>query len=233
MTYNGKTLKEWAKELSISENTLYMRIRRGWTIEKALSANKIKNGTNNLKYDIVGQLFKDRFGNEFIVENFSFRRNHVSYYNVRFINSGYTTVACSSHIRGVNGTHVTDHLYPTFAGVGMLGYAKTSDNHKLFVIWSGMIDRCYNKNNHAYKNYGAVGVTVCERWKRFDYFLEDAKKLKGYNEQKLLKGELCVDKDIIDRSKMMYSPETCCFVTRSENSTDANIRRWNKVRCND
>jgi len=233
MIYNGKSLKEWANELKISENALYMRIRRGWKIEDTLSQSKVKNGTHNIKYNIIGKTFKDRFGNEFIVESFSEKRNGISYYNVRFLESGYTTVACSSHIRGVGKTHVTDHLYPTFSGVGMLGYAKTSDNHKLFVIWAGMIDRCYNENNHAYKNYGKCGVRVCERWKRFDYFLSDAKKLKGYDEQKLKNGELCIDKDIIDHSKMMYSPETCCFVSRSENSTEANIRRWNKVRCND
>lgn len=228
ITYKGKTIKEWASELGVNADTIYMRLKRGWNIEDAVKIGKVRNGTHNLKYNIIGKTFFDRFGNEFIVEGFSHKANNVSYYDVRFLISGYKTKACSSHIRGVGGTHVTDHLYPTFAGVGMLGYAKTSDNHKLFVIWSGMIDRCFNKNNQAYKNYGAKGVTVCERWKRFDYFLEDAPKIKGYDEQALLEGKLCIDKDIINRSKMIYSPETCCFVSRSENSTDANLRRWNK-----
>lgn len=228
ITHNGKTIKEWATESGLSVDTIYVRLSRGWSIEDAVKTDKVRNGTHNLKYDIVGKVFQDRFGNEFVVEGFSHRVNSVSYYDVRFLKSGYKTKACSSHIRGVGGTHVTDHLYPTFAGVGMLGYAKTSDNHKLFIVWSGMINRCYNKSNAAYKNYGAKGVIVCERWKRFDFFLEDAVNIKGYDEQALLEGKLCIDKDIIDRSKMIYSPETCCFVSRSENSTDANLRRWNK-----
>ena len=85
--------------------------------------------------------------------------------------------------------------------------------------------------DNAYKNYGGIGVTVCERWKRFDYFLEDVCKLPGYDEEKIKQGKLTIDKDIIDRSKLLYSPETCCFVSRSQNSTEANLRRWhgNKV----
>lgn len=227
-TFQGKTYKEWAKETGISLCSIYNRIHDGWPIEKAVSTPKVPTGTHNLKYDIVGKTFKDRYGHEFIVESFSHRKQNVSYFNVRFVESGYMTKACSSHIRSVGNTHVFDRLSPTVAGVGMMGYAKTSTDPRLFVIWTNMIDRCYNPNNHAYKNYGAIGVTVCERWKRFDLFIEDARKLPGYDKQKIDAGELTIDKDIIDRSKLIYSPETCCFVTKSVNSTDANIRRWSK-----
>ena len=224
-SYQGKTYKEWANEIGIKESSIYRRLDRGWSIEEAVSVPKVRNGTHNLKYDIVGKSFKDRFGNEFIVEGFSHRRNCVSYYRVRFLKSGYTTTACSTQIRKTN---VFDRLHPTFAGVGMFGYAKQSDDHRLFVIWANMIDRCYNPKNHAYKNYGAVGVTVCERWKRFDFFLKDVASLPGYNKERVSNGELTIDKDIINRSKLTYSPETCCFVTKSVNSTEANIRRWSK-----
>lgn len=228
-TYKGKTYKEWAKELGCSETVIYLRVKRGWSEEKAVTTPITeKNDSRGLKYDIVGKTFFDRNGNEFIVEGFSRRINHVSYYKVKFLKSGYTTEACSSQIRGIGGTHVSDHLFPTFAGVGMLGYAKPQNNSKIMVIWKGMIDRCYNTKNKAYKNYGAKGITVCERWKRFDLFLEDVESLPGYNKEKIENGMLCLDKDIIDRSKLIYSPETCSFVTRSENSTEANKRRWNK-----
>jgi hypothetical protein len=33
-----------------------------------------------------------------------------------------------------------------------------------FRIWQSMKDRCYNKNNVRYKNYGSRGVVVCDRW---------------------------------------------------------------------
>jgi hypothetical protein len=35
---------------------------------------------------------------------------------------------------------------------------------KEFSIWSLMKDRCYNKNNPRYKNYGGRGISVCDRW---------------------------------------------------------------------
>lgn len=39
--------------------------------------------------------------------------------------------------------------------------------------WSGMKDRCLNKNDHAYERYGGRGIKVCERWMKFENFLAD------------------------------------------------------------
>jgi len=43
----------------------------------------------------------------------------------------------------------------------------------IFRIWSGLFRRCYNKNFKAYKYYGGRGITVCERWFKFENFYED------------------------------------------------------------
>lgn len=37
---------------------------------------------------------------------------------------------------------------------------------KLHWIWKGMVQRCYNQKHISYKNYGAVGITVCLRWRK-------------------------------------------------------------------
>lgn len=42
--------------------------------------------------------------------------------------------------------------------------------------WSSMIQRCGNSNNPAYKQYGARGIKVCKRWKKFRNFLLDMGK---------------------------------------------------------
>ena len=44
----------------------------------------------------------------------------------------------------------------------------------LYLIWKGMLTRCFNAKADAYPNYGGRGITVCDRW-RHDYeaFLAD------------------------------------------------------------
>ncbi len=40
--------------------------------------------------------------------------------------------------------------------------------------WRAMVGRCYNPHNHKYPTYGAVGVSVCDRWRQsFQAFLSD------------------------------------------------------------
>lgn len=97
------------------------------------------------------------------------------------------------------------------------------DRTRLYGVWTDMKNRCYNKNNSAYHNYGGVGVTVCDEWIS-DYLLfRDWALSNGYEDH------LEIDKDILcDELKIypkIYSPSTCRFVTKSENIIDANIRR--------
>jgi hypothetical protein len=49
------------------------------------------------------------------------------------------------------------------------GMSKT----KIYKLWHGMIDRCYSPNHISYKYYGARGIQVCERWKKFENFFQD------------------------------------------------------------
>lgn len=53
ITHNGKTLSiyAWAREVGLKENTLSERIRRGWSIERALTTPKI-NIVNFGEYNI-------------------------------------------------------------------------------------------------------------------------------------------------------------------------------------
>jgi len=36
-----------------------------------------------------------------------------------------------------------------------------------------MKDRCLNPKNKYFKNYGERGIKICERWMKFENFLED------------------------------------------------------------
>jgi hypothetical protein len=35
-----------------------------------------------------------------------------------------------------------------------------------YVVWKGMLSRCYNPNYHAHHRYGGRGLTVYEPWRK-------------------------------------------------------------------
>ena len=51
-------------------------------------------------------------------------------------------------------------------------------------IWVGMKSRCNNPHSKDYRNYGARGIKVCDRWLEFNNFWEDMKS--GYSPDKSL-----------------------------------------------
>ena len=44
---------------------------------------------------------------------------------------------------------------------------------KVYNVWAGMKQRCQNSKYHSYANYGGRGITVCERWQKFENFYTD------------------------------------------------------------
>lgn len=57
---------------------------------------------------------------------------------------------------------------------------KGATAHPLHKVWWHMIDRCENRNNKSYRDYGARGISVAQRWKSggdgktgFECFLSD------------------------------------------------------------
>ena len=83
--------------------------------------------------------------------------------------------------------------------------------HPLYKIWLSIKARCYNKNDVGYKNYGGRGVVVCAEWLNSYQSFYDWCILNGWKEG------LFVDKDT-KGANLLYSPETCSIVTRTENN---------------
>lgn len=49
-------------------------------------------------------------------------------------------------------------------------------------IWRGMLERCYNKKNSAFKNYGVRGIRVCKAWREsFEQFVSDVRPRPSSN----------------------------------------------------
>jgi hypothetical protein len=42
-----------------------------------------------------------------------------------------------------------------------------------YKTWCSMLERCRKPQHRGYKNYGGRGITVCDRWIRFENFLAD------------------------------------------------------------
>lgn len=132
----------------------------------------------------------------------------------------YRTTREKKHV--LSGSIINPY-YPLRLGIACVGNVNSKDYGKEFNKWRGMIDRCYNKKNNHYNTYGAVGVTVCDRWLCFEYFLNDLPQLNGYDYELMQNGKLHLDKDILGDSKI-YSPETCMLVSPKENVKEMSLR---------
>lgn len=86
----------------------------------------------------------------------------------------------------------------------------------LYKRWKSMKKRCYNPNDKSYKDYGALGITVCDEWVNSYEAFRDWALANGYKEN------LQIDKDILCKklniSPAVYSPDTCIFIHKDTNS---------------
>ena len=128
------------------------------------------------------------------------------------MDSGDTVVNAEEHKKGEIIMYYNE---------GYMIHSKHSDNKRAFSIWQGMLRRCYDIKHINYKHYGGKGVHVCDRWKCFDYFLEDIDKVEGWDSELFKNGEIILDKDgknnTLDKFKKSYSLGNCQWITKEEN----------------
>lgn len=93
---------------------------------------------------------------------------------------GKTTAVRGCHLRAGNTgscgcwQHETriknGHEYGYFKHGHTAGRTESAE----YKCWSSMKNRCYNKNDRRYKDYGGRGITICKRWlNSFEDFYSD------------------------------------------------------------
>lgn len=104
--------------------------------------------------------------------------------------------SCGCYATESYGKHVIKH-----------GHAPSANRaqSRTYATWRGMKLRCLNPNHSAFKDYGARGISICDRWMDFNNFLQDmGEKPDGLElDRKDTNGNYC--------------RENCEWVTHSKN----------------
>lgn len=123
-----------------------------------------------------------------------------------------TNTILKTTLRSIKNESIKDPYYPSVYGVGFFGIGKyksrensKSKQTRCYKIWKEILNRCYNKKCKAYKNYGNIGVKICDEWLNFQNFAD-----WYYNNYK--NNNFCLDKDLLVKNNKIYSPSTCCFI---------------------
>jgi len=145
--------------------------------------------------NIIGQKF-----NRLLVLEFVEVKNHKSIWKCKCdcgtiknitgtdLKSG-NTKSCGCYLNEVAGTQTITH-----------GQSRNNKMTGSYRSWRCMKSRCSNPKNNQYYNYGARGITFCDRWNKYENFLVDMEERPdGYSlERKDPNGN--------------YVPENCCWI---------------------
>jgi len=120
----------------------------------------------------------------------------------------YVTVRCEcGTVKEVRYTHLLQDRTKSCGCVKPGNRTHGLTGTRLHNIWSGIKQRCYDKNSKSYPSYGAKGVVMCDEWRDFQPFYDWAMS-NGYEDT------LTIDR--INNAKV-YGPENCEWVTLREN----------------
>jgi len=112
------------------------------------------------------------------------------------------TKSCGCWNHEVRKTHLSTH-----------GLSKT----RLYKVWCGMKERCYNPHNKRYKHYGGRGIGMCDEWKN-DFMVFRKWALENGYDENANYGQCTIERVNNDDG---YFPFNCVWTTLQEQS-------WNK-----
>lgn len=205
----------------------------------------INTGTECIvRYDNVlsGEVYDEQFGIEF--NKIFYSLNYGPYYiteyvgkrpianrtkrfvSIRFLNTGfeYDVDLDAARFGNVKDYSLDHNEY----GIKRKDFENNEIEYRKLIEkilksrWNNIMARCYNKNDTCYSRYGAIGVSVCDYWKNFDNFLYSIQFIPNYSKFYDDPFNYQIDKDFLQQNipieNRVYSPETCIFLTISENN---------------
>lgn len=105
------------------------------------------------------------------------------------------------------------------------GYARKGRLHPLYSAWGTMLSRCTNPRADGFKDYGARGIQVCERWNRGDG------KRSGFECFLLDVGPRPTRRHSLDRidNDRGYEPTNCRWATKRQQNLNRRMTRRIKL----
>lgn len=155
-----------------------------------------------LRKSIVGQKFNRL--TVYGLVGFTKTRQSISHWLCRCKCGNFSIVAKPKLLKGTTKSCGCQNLKELRALSTTHGMSQT----RIFRIWVGMQSRCYDPNCESFKDYGARGITICDRWRGsqgFTNFLTDM-------------GQPTTDQHSIDRKENNgnYEPANCKWSDRYE-----------------
>ena len=162
---------------------------------------------------VVGKTFNSNSFGKFTVLKYE---NYENVY-IQFEQTGGVNI---TDLHRVRDGSVVDLLAKSNYNVGYIGYGydpKCAESRKLFKIWSGLVQRCFDplwKTRHK-----CYELTTCsEDFLCASTFITWSKSQIGYNSIDEFGKPFALDKDILLKGNTVYSPDTCVFVPREINN---------------
>lgn len=90
-------------------------------------------------------------------------------------------------------------------------------NTKLYEVWKTIKQRCLNKNNYSYHNYGGRGIKICDEWKNDFMSFYNWSMENGYKEG------LTIDRI---NNNGNYEPSNCRWTTRLVQCNNTRSNRY-------
>lgn len=129
------------------------------------------------------------------------------YYWICKCDCGNTIIVSTASLR--NGTK----------SCGCLTHTHNLSDTRLYRIFMGMKQRCYNPNTPSYKDYGKRGIKICEEW------LSDFTKFYDWAIANNYNHELSIDRINVSGD---YEPTNCRWATPEQQSNNTRITNYIK-----